>query len=241
MTKGEIINAISEKAKGTLKPDLATYGKNYRAISESAILEVLNPLFKEYGLFYEVRVDNTDLRIEKINSGLDQAGNLIQTLVFVATVRVQLYFGTHDTPCLFIFDGVGMGIDSGDKAMGKALTGATKYALLKGFRLQYSYDPDAEKSEDINSITKAAETKEAPKKKKQEKEKTSTEAKADKKALATEGQLSYIKGLVSRLSMADEVFQSEFGCMPYDTNITMSDARKIIDRLKEIEEEGLPF
>ena len=84
-------------------------------------------------------------------------------------------------------------------------------------------------------------TVEAPKKKKQEKEKTSTEAKADKKALATEGQLSYIKGLVSRLSMADEVFQSEFGCMPYDTNITMSDARKIIDRLKEIEEEGLPF
>ena len=44
----EIINEISSEAKNKFKPDLKKYGKNFRAISESAVLEVLNPLLEKY-------------------------------------------------------------------------------------------------------------------------------------------------------------------------------------------------
>lgn len=233
----EIINNISKEAKGILKPDLIKYGKNYRAISESSILETLNPLFEKYNLFYEVRIIKQELKIEKVNTGADALGNIVSQLVFVASVEVQLVF--HNGPEMFSFDGAGMGVDSGDKAMGKAITGAVKYALLKGFRLQYSDDPDAEASKEITSVEELASAKE---------EKAPKAAKNDKKSqkksgepVATEGQLSYIKGLVVKCGMSDSAFEKEFGCSPYDENIGMSRAREIIDRLKEIFENGLPF
>lgn len=234
MSLQTIINDISEAAKGKLQPDLIKFGKNYRAISESSILETLNPILKENDLAYFVEVVSSDLKIEKINSGQDQAGNVIQTLVFIATVHVRLVLNWQGE--IGQFEGIGMGVDSGDKATGKAFTGAVKYALLKGFRLQYSDDPDAQASEEIINITNCGKKVEnSSKAEKKEKKESSKDSKA------TEGQLSYIKGLVVRLSIPDEVFQNEFGRMPYDENITMSEARKIIDRLKEIEESGLPF
>ena len=137
----KIINDISALAKDRLKPDLIKFGKNYRAISESSILETLNPLFKTYGIAYYPEIVSSELRTEKLNAGRDSGGNLIQTLMFVAIVHVRLaiYLGPESVRV----DGIGMGVDVGDKAMGKAFTGAVKYALLKGFRLQYSDDPDA--------------------------------------------------------------------------------------------------
>lgn len=240
----EIINNISKEAKGILKPDLIKYGKNYRAISESSILETLNPLFEKYKLFYEVHIIKQEVKIEKVNTGADALGNIVSQLVFVASVEVQLVFHTQcyefsTDSYMFSFDGAGMGVDSGDKAMGKAITGAVKYALLKGFRLQYSDDPDAEASKEITSIEELASAKE---------EKAPKAAKNDKKSqkkngepVATEGQLSYIKGLVVKCGMSDSAFEKEFGCSPYDENIGMSRAREIIDRLKEIFENGLPF
>lgn len=243
MTREEIINAICEEAKGQLKPDLIKYGKNYRAISESAILEVLNSLFAKYHIFYELLTTKAELRVEKLNSGLDQNGMLIQTLTFVATVEVRLVFHTNDGD-MFSFEAVGMGVDSGDKAMGKALTGATKYALLKGFRLQYSDDPDAEKSEDIITFEQAEAVlgeKIEPQKGKEKKSASKPKSKAESLPPATEGQLGYIKGLITKLGMSDEAFEAEFGFLPYDKNIPMGEARKIIDRLKDILDNNLPF
>ncbi len=242
MTREEIINIICSEAKKQLKPDLIKYGKNYRAISESSILEVLNPLFAKFHIFYELLTTKAELRIEKLNSGLDQNGALIQTLTFIATVEVRLVFHTNDGD-MFSFEAVGMGVDSGDKAMGKALTGATKYALLKGFRLQYSDDPDAEKSEDIITLEQAEAMlgEKIEPQKDSKKSASKSKQKAESVPVATEGQLGYIKGLTTKLGMSDEAFEAEFGFLPYDKNIPMGEARKIIDRLKEILDNNLPF
>ena len=127
MTIIEKINLISEEAKNQFKPDLKKYGKNFRAISESALLEVLNPLFKNYNIAYEVIIDKSELTLEKVNAGVDTSGNLVQRLVFIALIKVRLIFQSENES--FITEGLGSGIDSGDKATGKALTGAVKYAL----------------------------------------------------------------------------------------------------------------
>lgn len=236
------INKVCEQTKEKLKPDLIKYGKNYRAISESAILEVLNPLLKENRIAYMPVIKDYDLKIEKVKSGIDSSGFPVETLVFIATVKVDLQFYEQGSPApAFIFEGVGMGIDSGDKAMGKALTAATKYALLKGFRLQYSDDPDAEASTDITSISASEETKPAQKTKNvSEKKAKSTKKESKPEEKASEGQMNFIKGLVVKCGLSDSEFKSLFGCLPYD-DIPMSKAREIIDKLKEYLNDQIPF
>lgn len=232
----EKLNLITEQAKGKLKPDLKKYGKNFRAISESAVLEVLNPLFKEYNITYEPIIEKSALRVEKINCGRDAAGNLIQRLVFIAEVQVRLIFHSFENQeTVYSFDGYGSGVDSGDKATGKAYTAAVKYALFKGLRLQYSDDPDAEASEDIEDIIE--EYKELEKKAFKVVGEKKTEKKDEKEPLATEKQLEFIKGLCIGSNLSDEAFKERFGVYPYDEKMPMRKAREIIEALKE----DLPF
>ena len=241
----EIINCITEEAKNQFKPDLKKYGKNFRAISESAVLEVLNPLFKKYNIGYEVEVKEQILHIEKVKTGKDAAGNLIEKLVFIAEAKVLLtvHNPEHCSPNKewhesFTFEGWGSGVDSGDKATGKAITAAVKYALFKGFRLQYSDDPDAEASEDIENIF------EEPKR--EEKEKTDlpkkkSDSKKSEEPVATEAQINYVKGLAVACGLSDEEFKNKYGFYPYDEKMPMRKARELIDELKKLQDEKLPF
>lgn len=231
----EKINKISEESKNQFKPDLKKYGKNFRAISESAVLEVLNPLFNKYNIAYEVFIEKSELHIEKIRAGIDTGGNLIEKLIFIAEVAVRLELHNpeeHDKLNLnhesFVFYGYGSGIDAGDKATGKAFTAAVKYALFKGLRLQYSDDPDADASEDIESIIE----KKSPEKILGDTKKKTSKTEEKEEPLASEGQLNYIRGMAKDYGFTDEDFKEKFGIFPYDSKISMRKAREIIDKLK---------
>lgn len=225
MTILEKINAISEDARGQLKPDLEKYGKNFRAISESAILDVLMPLLKKYKLIYIPKITNSKLTVEKIGTGSNAAGAPIQSLVFIAECVVELSFlHAGDSDAKFenvVFVGWGSGVDDGDKATGKAYTAAVKYALFKGFKLQYSDDPDAKKSERIDDVGVAPE--EISSKKPNKKEEPTI----------TENMLKYLKGLAIRLRLSDDYFLDKYGYHIDDKNMPMRVARKAIDELNE--------
>ena len=220
----EKINAISKEAKNQFKPDLVKYGKNFRAISESAILEVLNPLFEKYKIAYSVGIKNSSVEPIKILNGSDKSGNAIEQVIFMASCEVCLIIAdAEDISTLIRFEGLGMGVDYGDKATGKAITGAVKYALFKGFRLQYSDDPDAEESKPIESVAdKKTQTKE-------------------EEPLVTEKMLNYIKSLCVSLGISDEDFKKRFKYAPYSSTMPMRVARDAIDKLKAEEKERLPF
>ena len=129
-------------------------------------------------------------------------------------------------------------MDAGDKATGKAITAATKYALLKGFRLQYSDDPDAEASEDIETIVEENDS--SAKKEELMSKKETSKAKKEEEPLATEKMLNYVMGLAADLKMTDSDFKAEFGFYPYDKEVKMRDVRAAIDKLKA-RKEDLPF
>ncbi len=234
MTILEKINAISEEARGQLKPDLEKYGKNFRAISESAVLDVLMPLLKKYELTYVPQIIESKLRVEKIGTGSNAAGAPIQSLVFIAECKVRIHLVHTCSKCgdidldepyakksWFYFDGWGSGVDDGDKATGKAYTAAVKYALFKGFKLQYSDDPDAKKSERIDDVGVAPE--EISSKKPNKKEEPTI----------TENMLKYLKGLAIRLRLSDDYFLDKYGYHIDDKNMPMRVARKAIDELNE--------
>lgn len=235
----EIIKKVHESKK--LVPDLlkSENGNNFRAISESAILEVLTPILIESEWFYEVRVKKSDLQIR------EAFGSKGRKLQFIATVEVAVVF--HN--CLFPeemvgTEAVGMGIDDNDKAMGKAYTYAVKYALLKLFRLRYGDDADFEASkplylekpkEEKPDLEKNSSNKEDSKKNKKKESKDSNR----KEVPMSEKQRDYILGLMKKCNIEDEQMIAIYGYSPlHDEYIPMPKAREMI---KWLEEGALPF
>lgn len=220
----EIIKKVNEDKR--LVPDLmkSDKGNNFRAVSESAILDVVDPVLKAFGWFYTVEIKKSDLQIR------EAYGKNGKKLQFIATVEVKLNFMEEDEARWHIVtEAVGMGIDDNDKAMGKAYTYAVKYALLKLFRLRYSDDPDFKPSEPLHT--------EKPKEPKEEKtvQKNSTE-----KAM-TPAQRDYILGMMDDKGISSQMIMGKFGgCDPVDDDyIPMKTARAIIKWLEE--QEKLPF
>ena len=228
MNFNEVIKRISEDKR--VVPDLmkSEKGNNFRAVSESAILDVVDPILKEAGIFYTVDVREQHLDIR------EAYGKNGKKLQFIATITLSLWFRT-ETGILFKTDSVGMGIDDNDKAMGKAYTYAVKYALLKVFRLRYADDPDFKASEDllIDKPKKAEEQKEekAPAKPKKE---------SKKEQLMTEAQRDFILGLMEQKGIKENTIIGKFRVEPtIDEEIPMKVARAIIEWLQQ--QEDLPF
>ena len=154
-----IIKKVSSDKR--LVPDLmkSENGNNFRAISESAILEAISPVLEENNIYYEVEVKESHLDIK------EAYGSKGKKLQFIATITIKLKFYNHweddgYKEVLATTEAVGMGIDDNDKAMGKAYTYAIKYALLKLFRLRYGDDPDFEASKPLHTEKPKEEKKE---------------------------------------------------------------------------------
>lgn len=226
---GDIVKTISEDKR--LKPDLmkCENGANFRAISESAILDAISPVLNEKGVYYTIWVKDSHLDIKETATAKGVK------YVFVATVSLEIAFYSTDSGAqLATTDAVGMGIDDGDKAMGKAYTYAVKYALLKVFRLRYGDDPDHDASKPIIKAP-AAEPAQAPKK--------PARAKGSAKkpeSFMTEKQRDYIIGLMEKNNVTAMTIQDEFSFDPTkDKNIPMQVAKDIIKWFKE--DGFLPF
>ena len=234
----EVIKAV--QADKRLIPDLlkAENGNNFRAVSESAILDVINPILIEHEWFYEIRVKKSDLQIR------EAFGAKGKKLQFIATIEVAVVF--HN--CLFPeemvgTESVGMGIDDNDKAMGKAYTYAVKYALLKLFRLRFGDDPDFEASKPLH-VEKPKEEKikpenEVKKPKTAEKPQKSGKSSGMNKPM-TEAQRDYILGMMKQKNVSEHDVLEKFGVEPSrDEFIPMPTARAIIKWLEN--DEYLPF
>lgn len=234
----EVIKAV--QADKRLIPDLlkAENGNNFRAVSKSAILDVINPILIEHEWFYEIRVKKSDLQIR------EAFGAKGKKLQFIATIEVAVVF--HN--CLFPeemvgTESVGMGIDDNDKAMGKAYTYAVKYALLKLFRLRFGDDPDFEASKPLH-VEKPKEEKikpenEVKKPKTAEKPQKSGKSSGMDKPM-TEAQRDYILGMMKQKKVEEKEVLEKFGVEPSrDEFIPMPTARAIIKWLEN--DEYLPF
>ena len=244
MNFAEIIKQVSQDKR--LVPDLlkAENGNNFRAVSESAILDVISPVLDENHFYYTVEVKDSHLDIR------EAFGSKGKKLQFIATITVKLRFWHHweDDYCpneVCHSEAVGMGIDDNDKAMGKAYTYAVKYALLKLFRLRYGDDADFEASKALYL--------EKPKEEKKEEEKLEKEGKIQNRAKKShknentsgeipmsEAQRDYILGLMKKCKVEEKQILEKFGVEPTkDEFIPMKTARAIIKWFED--EDYLPF
>lgn len=135
---------INKVAKN-LKVDV-TKTSSYKAVAEADVLEAVKPIEEEFGI-YSYPVSRKVIRdevLETVSVWNDKESRKQSQFMRVETTY---RFVNVDMPSDFIeITTYGDGVDSQDKAPGKAMTYGDKYALLKAYKIQTGDDPDANAS-----------------------------------------------------------------------------------------------
>lgn len=137
-------------------------GGKYRAVSETDVLNAVKPLEIRHGVYsypVERRTISVDvLETEERRKDYDtKQYETIRKTQFVYRIETRYRFVNVDFPDEYIdVVSYGDGIDSADKAPGKAMTYSDKYALLKAYKIQTGDDPDQDASPDYKNAKPAA-------------------------------------------------------------------------------------
>ena len=129
-------------------------GKSYKAVSEADVLAAVKPIENELGI-YSYPVSREIVEAGQITSKT-QYGET--TRLFMRVQTVYRFVNIAKPEEHIDITTYGDGVDSQDKAPGKAMTYADKYALLKAYKVQTGDDPDKDASQELISadLTKPA-------------------------------------------------------------------------------------
>ena len=143
-----------------IENELPTVAKNlevgvgqssYKASGEADILRAVRPLEHKYGIYSypysrEI-VESGNIESERYNK-LTKEKEAKKELF--ERIKVVYRFINVDNPTEHLdITSYGDGIDSADKSVGKAMTYADKYALMKAYKIITGEDPDQEASGDL--------------------------------------------------------------------------------------------
>ena len=121
----------------------AKTNKGYKAVSERDVKDAVKPLEDKHGVYsYAVSSEIVDSGVltSMTDSGYERKSQYMW-------IKETYRFVNVDKPDEFIeVSAFGDGIDTGDKAPGKADTYAGKYALMKAYKISTGDDPDQEAS-----------------------------------------------------------------------------------------------
>lgn len=125
---------------------------SYKAVSERDVLDAVKPIEKKYRVYsFPVKREIIDKDVliketEFTDSRTDNTTTTRTNSLFMRT-ETTYRFVNIDNPDEFVETVVyGDGVDTGDKAPGKAMTYADKYALMKAYKLSTGDDPDKDPS-----------------------------------------------------------------------------------------------
>ena len=119
---------------------------SYKAVSERDVLDAVKPIEKKYRVYsYPAKREVIDR--DTLVKESEYNGNITRTNTLFMRIETTYRFVNLDNPSEYIETTVyGDGLDTGDKAPGKAMTYADKYALMKAYKLSTGDDPDKEAS-----------------------------------------------------------------------------------------------
>ena len=135
-----ITNELGVVAKN-LKVDMGN-GKNYKAVQEKDVLDAVKPIEEKYRVYSypkERKVIDSEILEKETKYG--------KTKNMYLRIETTYEFVNLDKPEEKItMTSYADGIDSGDKATGKAMTYSDKYSLLKAYKIATGDDPDKDAS-----------------------------------------------------------------------------------------------
>lgn len=123
--------------------------KAYSATSEATILAAVKPLEEKHGVFSYAVSRTLDQKIVEKPYMWNGEQRLVRLVMATVTEVYRFVNVDEPTDCLETVS-FGTGMDSGDKAPGKAMTYADKYALMKTYKIStgIANDPDSIPSPD---------------------------------------------------------------------------------------------
>ena len=176
---------INRVAKN-LKVDISK-SQSYKAVAESDVLEAVKPIEEKYGI-YSYPVSRKIIKDEAYTTTSEYDGRKSEKTTFFMRLETVYRFVNTDKPDEYIdITTYGDGVDTQDKAPGKAMTYADKYALLKAYKIQTGDDPDANQSGNLG-------------KKKFEKPTAEQLAQAEELGINLDGLAAYAKCKVEEIS-----------------------------------------
>lgn len=163
----EKLSAITTELSTVAKNLEVGVGKNqYKAVGEADVLRAVKPLEAKYKIysypFSRTIIESGTIENEAIDYSTKE--KLVKRNLF-ERIEVVYRFVNIENPEEYIdITSYGDGIDSQDKSVGKAMTYADKYALLKAYKIITGEDPDQNESEALKgaSTKKKAEAKPQP-------------------------------------------------------------------------------
>lgn len=146
----EKLSAITNEISAVAKNLNVGYGKSqYKAVGEADVLAAVKPAEAKYKV-YSYPVSRRVIESNVLTS-LDKDGNEKRQLFM--RLEVVYRFVNMENPEEYIdITTYGDGVDPGDKAPGKAMTYADKYALLKAYKIITGDDPDQKASETLKAV-----------------------------------------------------------------------------------------
>lgn len=122
-------------------------GKGYKAVSEADVLAAVKPIEKKHGVYsypYEREIVDSGELVNQTQYGERKS-------LFLRVRTVYRFVNTEKPEEYIDIVTYGDGVDSQDKAPGKAMTYGDKYALLKAYKIQTGDDPDQNASGELVS------------------------------------------------------------------------------------------
>lgn len=120
-------------------------GKGYKAVSEADVLAAVKPIEKKHGVYsypYEREIVDSGELVNQTQYGERKS-------LFLRVRTVYRFVNTEKPDEYLDIVTYGDGVDSQDKAPGKAMTYGDKYALLKAYKIQTGDDPDQNASGEL--------------------------------------------------------------------------------------------
>ncbi len=182
------MSAITNECEAVAKNLSVSAGKSgsYKAVGEGDVLRAIKPLEVKYGV-YSYPFKREIIQSEYYTS---ENGRSNQFMRIDTTYR----FVNMDKPDEYIdITTYGDGVDSQDKAPGKAMTYADKYALLKGYKIETGEDPDKDASGDLGNKQSSS---------------ASHAFKGDKKPVTKEEEKPFVFTAVHIFKLCDELGKS---------------------------------
>lgn len=136
---------------------VGTGRSSYKAVGEADILNAVKPLEKKYGV-YSYPIKREVVSQDILTTEKEYNGKLQTSTKFMMRVETTYRFVNIAEPNEFVDQvSYGDGVDSLDKAPGKAMTYSDKYSLMKAYKIMTGDDPDQKHSNETPvSVTRQA-------------------------------------------------------------------------------------
>lgn len=145
----EKMSAITTEITAVAKNLNVGWGKNsYKAVGEADVLAAVKPIeakYKVYSYPYSREIAESGILTTVKTDGTESKQQ------FMRVVTVYRFVDMEKPEDYIDITTYGDGVDSQDKAPGKAMTYADKYALLKAYKIITGDDPDQNYSEELKS------------------------------------------------------------------------------------------